>query len=128
MIRISCKHLLFVCLVDECNLAADSGCWQFPLVYQFVNVLTRASHEDGSLGEYKILLVGDVYNRLDCLQNVLLSLLTLNLCSLGTLFRAIPLRTAVTSEFLASEGTFSCLSHLTPFSVVYNHFIQTATE
>ena len=118
MIRIASKHLLDVCLADECHPAADSWCRKFPLVYQFVNVLAGTSHEDGSLGECKILLAGDVYNRLDCLQKVLLFLLALSLCRLGTLFWAIPLRTAVTSELLAAEGAFSCLSHLTPFYVV----------
>ena len=118
MIRIACKHLLDVCLADECHPAADSGCRKFTLVYQLVNVLTGASHEDGSLGECKVLLACDVYNRLDCLQKVLLSFLALSLCCLGTMFRTIPLRTAVTSKLLAAEGTFSCLSHLTPFYVV----------
>ena len=85
MIRISCKHLFNVCLADECHPAADSGCRKFTLVYQLVNVLTGASHEDGSLGERKILLAGDVYNRLDCLQKVLLLLLALSLYCLGTM-------------------------------------------
>ena len=85
MIRISRKHFLNVCLADECHPAADSGCRKFTLVYQFVNVLTGASHEDGSLGECKILLAGDVYNRLDCLQKVLLLLLALSLYCLGTM-------------------------------------------
>lgn len=56
------------------------------LVYQLVNILTGASHEDGSLGECKVLLAGDVYNWLDSLQKVLLLLLALSLCRLGTLF------------------------------------------
>ena len=86
MIRIASKHLLDVSLADECHPAADSGCRKFTLVYQLVNVLTGASHEDGSLGERKILLAGDVYNRLDYLQKVLLFLLALSLCCLGTLF------------------------------------------
>ena len=58
----------------------------FTLVYQLVNVLTGASHEDGSLGECEILLAGDVYNWLDCLKKVLLPLLALSLCSLSTMF------------------------------------------
>ena len=118
MIRIACKHLLYVSLADKCHPAADSWCRQFPLVYQFVNVLTGASHKDGSLGECEILLAGDVYNWLDSLQKVLLSLLALSLCRLGTMLWTIPLRTAVASELHSAEGTFSCLSHLTPFYVV----------
>ena len=86
MIRIARKHLLDVCLADECHSAADTGGMKFPLVYQFVNVLARTSHEDGSLGECEIFLAGNVYNRLDSLQKVLLSLLALSLCRLGTMF------------------------------------------
>ena len=118
MIRIVCKHLLDVCLADESHPAADSWCRKFTLVYQLVNVLTGASHKDGSLGECEILLVGDVYNWLDCLQKVLLLLLALSLCFLSTMLSTIPLRAAVTSELLSTEGAFSCLSHLTPFYVV----------
>ena len=86
MIRIASKHLLDVCFADECHPAADSGCRKFALVYQLVNVLTGASHEDGSLGECEILLAGDVYNRLESLQKVLLSLLALSLCRLRAMF------------------------------------------
>ena len=68
MIRIASKHLLDVSLADESHTAADSGCGKFTLVYQLVNVLTGASHKDGSLGECEILLAGDVYNRLDSLK------------------------------------------------------------
>ena len=129
MIRIASKHLLDVCLADECHPAADSWCRKFPLVYQFVNVLTGASHEDGSLGECEILQAGDVYNWLDSLQKVLLPLLALSLCRLGTLFWAIPLQTAVANKLLSAKGTFSCLSHLTPFLCGFTiNFMQTATE
>ena len=129
MIRIASKHLLDVCFADESHPAADSWCRKFALVYQLVNVLTGASHEDCSLGECKILLTGDVYNRLDSLQKVLLSLLALSLCRLGTMFWAIPLRTAVTCELLSTEGAFSCLSHLTPFLCGFTiNFMQTTTE
>ena len=86
MIRIASKHLLDVSLADECHSVADSGCRKFALVYQFVNVLTGTSHKDGSLGECKVLLAGDVYNWLDSLQKVLLLLLALSLCFLGTMF------------------------------------------
>ena len=86
MIRIASKHLLDVSLADESHTVADSRCRKFALVYQLVNVLTGASHEDGCLGECKVLLAGDVYNWLDCLQKVLLSFLALSLCCLGTLF------------------------------------------
>ena len=86
MIRIACKHLFDVCLADECHPAADSGCRKFTLVYQLVNVLTGASHEDGSLGECEILLACDVNDRLYCFDKVLLFLLALSLCRLGTMF------------------------------------------
>ena len=85
MIRIASKHLLDVCLADKCHSVADSRCRQFALVNQFVNVLTGAPHEDGSLGECKILLACDVYNWLDSLHKVLLPLLALSLCRLGTM-------------------------------------------
>jgi len=58
--------------------------WLLPLLLPVV--LTGASHEDGSLGECKILLAGYVYNSLDCLQKVLLPFLALGLCRLGALF------------------------------------------
>ena len=86
MVGIVSKHLLDVCLADECHSAADSGCGQFPLVYQLVNILAGASHKDGSLGESEILLAGNVYNWLNCLQKILLLLLALSLCCLGAMF------------------------------------------
>ena len=86
MIRIASKHLLDVCLADESHSVADSGCRKFTLVYQFVNVLARTSHEEGSLGECEILLAGNVYDWLDCLQKFLLFLFALSLCRLGTMF------------------------------------------
>ena len=122
MIRIASKHLLDVCLSNEWHSAADSWCRKFPLANELIDVLARASHEDGSLGECKILLACNVYDRLDNFQKVLLFLLALSLCYLGTMFWAIPLRTTVTSELLSAEGTFSCLSHLTPFYVVLQSF------
>ena len=110
-----------------------SGCW---FVMQEVSPrLPICKRIDGSipwgwqLGECEILQAGDVYNWLDSLQKVLLPLLALSLCRLGTLFWAIPLQTAVANKLLSAKGTFSCLSHLTPFLCGFTiNFMQTATE
>ena len=87
------------------------------LIIRQLRALTKIFPKSG-----KILLAGDVYNRLDCLQKVLLPLLALSLCCLGAMFWTIPLRATITSELLTAEGAFSCLSHLTPFYVVLQSF------
>ena len=122
MVGIASKHLFDVCLADECHSTADARCCELSFVNQFVNVLARASHEDGCLWKSEILLTCDVNGRLYCLDKVLLFLLALSLCRLGTMFWAILLRTAVASELLAAESTFSCLSHSIPNYVVLHSF------
>ena len=122
MIRITCKHLLDVCFADESHPVADSWCRQFTLVYQLVNVLTGASHEDGSLGECKVLLAGDVYNRLDSLQKVLLPFLALSLCCLGALFEQYLCEPLLQVNSLPQKAHFLVFLIWLLFMWFYNQF------
>ena len=116
MIRIPRQHLLNISLSYKCHPAADSRSRQFPLIHQFIHILTRASHQYCRLGKRQVLLTLQVNHRLHSIHEILLPLLTSLFCFRLTLLAAKLLHSTPRHELFTAILTLSnCFHFLVTF-------------